>query len=287
MSDPFIYINGRIYPSDAASVPPQDRGLLYGDGLFETLRIYGGVPFRLHAHWKRLCEAATVLRISLPLTYEDMDTAVQQVLTANARTEGAMRITITRGSGHAGLDPHPEATPTVLITTAPRRSTLNVPCRLVTVSVRRDETSALSRIKSLNYLPNILARFEVKDKNADEGLLLNTQGTVTEGTVSNIFWIKGQILFTPSVDCGVLPGITRAAVMEVAEETGLLVAEGAFDPAAPRNADAVFLTNALIEIAPVRSLDDHIFDERGSEAIERVWKAYRQLVTIETGIESI
>lgn len=277
-------MNGRLCASGTATLQPTDRGILYGDGLFETIRVYGGVPFRLYDHWERLCEAATVLRFSLPLTAQDLEATVQQVLTANTRKDGTLRITVTRGAVYGGLDPHPVATPTVLISTAPLRSTLRAPCRVVTVGIRRDEASPLSRIKSLNYLPNILARFEVKDKGADEGLMLNTRGAVAEGTVSNIFWIKRRILFTPSVDCGILPGITRAVVMDSAEAAGLLTAEGAFDPTTLQNADAVFLTNSLIEIAPVHRLDDRTFDTNNHPDVAALQNAFRRRVITETGI---
>jgi aminodeoxychorismate lyase len=277
MADPYVWVNGRLAVSDAPCLLPSDRGVLYGDGLFETLRLYGGQAFRLKAHWRRLCEAAAVLRIP-PVPLDLLENGVREVVQANRRTEGALRITLTRGAQASGLDPGPAGTPTLLVATAPLRPDLDKPLRLVTVSIRRDEQSPLSRIKSLNYLPNILARFEVKEKEGDEGILLNTQGALAEGTISNIFWIKGQTLYTPAPSCGILPGIARAVVLEIAPETGLEAEEGVFEPAVLRPVQGIFMTNSLMEIVPVATIDGLPVDDAALPTVKRLQALYRQTV---------
>jgi aminodeoxychorismate lyase len=282
MSDPFVALNGTLIPTDTASVPISDRGLLYGDGLFETIRIYSGVPFRLHSHLNRLSKAAETLRFRTTLTEQAFEATISELLSANVRSDGVLRVMVTRGSGEPGLDPNEALVPTVLMTTSPARATLAPGCHVVTVQARRDERSPLSLLKSINYLPNILARFEVKDRNADEGLSLNVAGAVAEGTVSNVFWMKGSVLYTPAISCGILAGVTRQIVLEIAEKEGILVAEGSFGLSALRGAEALLLTNSLIELVSASRLDDLCFENRDHPIITKLQDAYREIVGRET-----
>lgn len=278
MPDPIAWLNGRLVDIGTPQVSLTDRGLLYGDGLFETLRIYQGKPFRLAAHRSRLEAAAQLLRISLPAEIDELADMIQAVSRANDRRDGAVRITLTRGSGESGLDPASDASPTLQITSAPLRDGLDRPLHLVTVSIRRDGGSPLSRIKSLNYLPNILARFEVKEQQADEGLMLNTEGHIAEGTVSNIFWVKNDVLFTSSLDCGILPGIAREVVLQSAEDHGVKVLEGEFPPSELEEADDIFMTNSLMEIAPVVKFNDRLLSGATSSIIMQLQAAYQQAI---------
>lgn len=256
--------------------------MLYGDGLFETLRLYSGKLFRLEAHRKRLCKAAAALRIPLPGHLENLSALIEDVCKANNRLEGAVRVTLTRGITRSGLDPSPDQMPTLQITTAPLREGLERPIHLVSVRIRRDETSPLSQIKSLNYLPNILARFEVKDHKADEGLLLNTGGYIAEGTISNVFWIKDEVLYTPSPDCGILSGIAREVVIESAEALGIPVIEGKFSLSALEDTQSIFMTNSLIEMAPVIMFNDRPYRSDTTPMITQLQEAYQQAVREET-----
>ncbi len=287
MSDPYVALNGAIVAADTAALAVTDRGFLYGDGIFETIRITEGVPFRLNAHVNRLIDSAHLLRFPPTLTAHGIEGTIQALLNANDRRDGTLRITVSRGSSQTGLDPNSHdqdngTVPSMLITTAGRRATLADGCRMVSVAARRDEQAAISRVKSTSYLPNILARFEVKDVGADEGLLLNTSGAVAECTVSNVFWVRGQVVYTPSVECGILPGITRAAVLELARRDSILVAEGAFDARSLFEADAVFLTNSLIGLAAVSSVDDRTFASTENPVLEQLRTAYHELVANET-----
>lgn len=282
MSDTFVALNGTLIPSDTASVPISDRGLLYGDGLFETIRIYNSVPFRLHCHLSRLLKAAETLRFTTTLTEKAFEDTISELLSANGRSDGVLRVMVTRGSGESGLDPNEASVPTVLMTTSPLRATLGPGCRVVTVQARRDERSPLSLLKSINYLPNILARFEVKDRSADEGLSLNVSGSVAEGTVSNVFWVKGSVLYTPAITCGILGGITRQVVLEIAEKEAILVAEGSFSPSTLRDAEAMLLTNSLVELVSPSQLDDRCFEKRDHPIITKLQNAYREIVERET-----
>lgn len=282
MPDPLVSLNGVLTPTDKPCLLPTDRGVLYGDGLFETVRIYHSRLFRLETHLQRLASAAVKLRLSPP-SLERVVGEVRQLIDANGRENGFLRITLTRGTT-PGLDSTREVSPTLLLTTGPLRPNTDQPVRLVTVTIRREANALLSGIKSLNYLPNILARFEVKDQGADEGLMLNTQGAVAEGTISNIFWITGNTLFTPALACGALPGITRAVTLDMAMEIGMAFREGVFFPDELDRADCVFVTNALIEITPVSWFDGKPTRNTGFSAIDRLKTAYRQKVSREIGM---
>lgn len=282
MPDPLVWLNGKLTPTDRPCLLPTDRGMLYGDGLFETIRIYQRRLFLLDAHFQRLAAAALQLRLSVP-PFERVRDGAHQLIAANGRDDGFLRMTLTRGPT-SGLDSTLEGSPTLLLTTGPLRPNSNQPWRLVTVSIRREANALLSGIKSLNFLPNILARFEVKDQGADEGLMVNTQGAVAEGTISNLFWIAGTTLFTPSLACGVLPGITRAVTLNLAQEIGMTVQEGVFFPDELARAEGVFLTNALIEITPVSLFDGKPTRDTGLPAIDRLKTAYREKVSREIGI---
>ena len=282
MPDPLVWLNGSLTPTDEPCLLPTDRGALFGDGLFETVRIYQRRLFLLDAHFQRLSAAAFQLRISVP-PFDRIVDGAHQLIGANGRDNGFLRVTLTRGAV-TGLDPTPEAPPTVLMTTGPLRPNSDQPLRLVTVTICREANALLSGMKSLNYLPNILARFEVKDQGADEGLMLNTQGMVAEGTISNIFWIAGTTLFTPSLACGVLPGITRAVTLDIAKEVGMTIQEGAFFPEELARADGVFVTNALIEITPVAWFDEKPTCNTAQPVIDKLKTVYREKVSRALGI---
>jgi branched-chain amino acid aminotransferase len=278
MPDRIAWFNDRLVDINDPCISLMDRGMLYGDGLFETLRVYTGQLFRLEAHRNRLCRAAEKLRIPLPTGLERLSATIQAVCKANNRLEGAVRVTLTRGIALSGLDPEPNQPPTLQITTAPLRDGLDQSMHLVPVALRRDETSPLSQIKSLNYLPNILARFEVKEHEADEGLLLNTEGYIAEGTISNVFWIKDGVLYTPSPDCGILSGIAREVVIESAHAMGIQVIEGKFPLSALEEAQGIFMTNSLIEIVPVIMFDDRPCPYGTIPMITQLQAAYQQAV---------
>ena len=240
--------------SGPAEVPADDRGLLLGDGLFETLLAEDGRLVDLEAHFGRLARGCQVLGLAAP-SPEAAAQAMRKALRLAGLERGraAVRLTLTAGSGR-GLDRPAGTEPRLLASASPAPASA-APARLATVEARRNETSPTSRLKTLSYLDNILARREAVRAGADEALMLNTRGQLACAAAANLFWIEGDRLFTPRLDCGVLDGIVRARVIEAAAALGVQVVE----IAAPRErldgAQGLFLTNSLIGVRAVRALD--------------------------------
>lgn len=254
MVERIVYYNGVFAPENSVFISPFNRGLLYGDGLFETLRAYRGRIFRLEQHLKRLAEGARVLRIESCLAAGDIERAVYDLLNRNQLSDASIRITLFRGDGD-GPEPQNDLKPLILIAARPfdkyYEGDYAQGFRVHIASMRRNIYSPLSRIKSINYLENILGRLEARDNNAQEALFLNSSGWVAEGATANIFMIKDKRIITPPTDAGILPGITRAAVLEIAGSNGRETAEEAFSPEELLRADEAFLTNSLMEIMPM------------------------------------
>jgi branched-chain amino acid aminotransferase len=254
MAKQIVYYNGVFSSEENASISPFNRGLLYGDGLFETLRAYGGRVFRLEQHLKRLADGARVLRIESCWAADDIGRAVYELLERNRLSDAAIRITLFRGDGE-GPEPRVGLKPLLLMSARPpgtyREEDYARGFRAHIVSMRRNIYSPLARIKSINYLENILGRLEARDAAAQEALFLNGSGWVAEGAVANIFMIKDKRLITPPPDAGILPGITRAAVLEIARSSGREAAEELFSPEELLRSDEAFLTNSLMEIMPM------------------------------------
>jgi branched-chain amino acid aminotransferase len=250
MAEPLLWLNGALLPAAEARIDPADRGLLLGDGLFETMAAREGAVTELHRHYARLSNGAAVLRIPIPLTLAMLDEACRSLLVANGQRDAAIRLTLTRGPGPRGLAPLAHPTPTILITLAPLPAP-GGPLRLVTASIRRDETSPLSALKTLNYLPGVLARIEATEQGADDALLLNRQGFVAETSAANLFVRLGGLWFTPPVTDGALPGIFRAKRLETGRAR-----EAQLTPEQLFQAEAIFAGNAL-SLRPVVEIDGH------------------------------
>ena len=249
-----VYYNGAFTPKENVAISPFNRGLLYGDGLFETLRAYGGRVFRLEQHLKRLADGARALRIEPCPPVGDIGQTVYELLSRNELADASIRITLFRGDGE-GPEPQNDLKPLLLISARPsgkyREEDYAQGFRVHIASMRRNNYSPLSRIKSINYLDNILGRLEARDHNAQEALFLNSNGWVAEGATANIFMIKNTMLITPPADAGTLPGITRAAVLEIARTTNRRATEQLFSPEELLRSDEAFLTNSLMEIMPM------------------------------------
>ena len=262
MSGGLGWWNGAVRPLTEIAVSPFDRGLLLGDGLFETMRAYGGRLFRLADHLARLQAGAALLDIPLP---PDLATAVQTTLAANHWTDAVLRLTVTRGAapperGGLLLDPAPR--PTVLVTGRSLAGTPPYPARfyeqgmaLATVGPPRNEWSPLTRCKTLNYGDSLMARQAAARLGADEALLANTAGAAVGASVANLFLVAGDQLITPALETGCLPGITRAVLLELAAALGISTVARPVRPAEVAAATEVFLTNTLLEVAPVITLD--------------------------------
>ena len=209
-----IWLNGALCPAGIACIDPADRGLLLGDGLFETIAVRGGAACDVGRHFTRLADCAAVLRITVPFDAAVLAQALAAVIAANALIDGGLRLTLTRGAGARGLLPPSPGTPTVLITAFPLPPVGAGVAVVIARSVRRDEDSPLSALKTLNYLPNILARIEAAERGADDAILLNRAGRVAEATIGNVFVHISGAWVTPPVEDGALPGIRRAKLIE-------------------------------------------------------------------------
>ena len=254
-----LYLDGRIVDPEQARIDPRDRGFLLGDGLFETMRAERGRVSFLDRHLDRLEAGAATLGIPLPQPRPALAAACLEVLQANGLTNriAAVRLTLSRGPGPRGLAPPADPAPTLLIAVAAIAEGPLAPARAVISSIRRNEHSPLSRIKSLNYLDAVLALREARERGPNEALLCNTAGRLACASAANVFLVRGGALLTPSLGEGVLPGITRGLILDLASELGSSAEETAIPPSALERAEEVFLTNSLIGIRPLVAVDGH------------------------------
>lgn len=255
-----VYISGKLYEKEDAKISVYDHGLLYGDGVFEGIRSYGGKVFRLDEHLKRLWDSAKAIWLTIPMSREDLARAVYDTLRANNIADGYIRLVVTRGAGTLGLDPNRTSDPQVIIITDHialyPREMYEKGLEIITVSVVRNHPAAMSpRIKSLNYLNNILAKIEGLQAGCVEALMLNTKGEVAECTGDNIFLVRDGVLLTPPNEAGILEGVTRQAVIELARETKREVREVPLTKHDVYIADEMFLTGTAAEVIPVVKVD--------------------------------
>jgi len=254
-----VAVNGELKPAGEALVSAFDRGFLYGDGIYETVRVYSGEPFMLDAHLARMVKGCAAIGMDPPDMAEVKSTALR-VLEANGLGEAYLRITVTRGATGRLWHDTASAESSVLVIAKPYTPPdFEEGLRLTVSTFRSDERSPVSGVKQIGILPKILARAEALRKGYKDALLLDTSGHVSEATSSNAFWVAGHELFTPSASCGILLGITRRVIMEIAREQEIPVREGEFPLEAASQAEELFLTSSTSEITPVRSLDGSEF----------------------------
>lgn len=276
-----IFLNGQLVPRAGPSIDAADRGLLLGDGLFETLPSHDGHPNRLEAHLARLEAGAAVLSIPTPLSLGALEQGVTDTLAANGLAEGdaVLRITLTRGPGQRGLLPPADPEPTLLITAARPAHAAPEALTAIIASTRRNELSPLAQLKSLNYLDNVLARMEAAKRGADEALLMNTAGRLASASSANLFLLRNRTLLTPPPSEGVLPGVTRAAVLALAEALDLSAVETPLQRDDLARADEAFLTNSLMGVRPLIKVDDRpVGVGEPGPVTRRFQEAYRKSV---------
>lgn len=254
-----VWINGKLYDKADAKVSVYDHGLLYGDGVFEGIRVYAGKVFRHKEHVDRLYDSAKAIALTIPLSPEKMMAAVEETVKANNKIDGYIRLVVTRGAGTLGLDPR-KCDPQVIvivddISLYPRELYENG-LEVITSSYIRNHPNALNpRIKSLNYLNNILAKMEAIRAGCLEAIMLNHKGEVAECTGDNLFVVKKGVLRTPPTDAGILEGITRDFVIELAKKAGVPFAEASLTRHDVYVADELFLTGTAAEVIAVTKVD--------------------------------
>ena len=260
-----VWINGQFYDKQDAKISVYDHGLLYGDGVFEGIRVYGGKVFKHAQHIDRLYESAQALALTIPLTPAEMTKAVEDTVAKNNKVDGYVRLIVTRGAGTLGLDPR-KCEPAVIviaddISLYPKELYENG-LEIITSSYTRPHNNALSpRVKSLNYLNNILAKIEAIRAGCLEAIMLNQAGEVAECTGDNIFVLKGGVLKTPPPEAGILQGITRDFVLELAAKAGIPARECTLTRHDVYTADEVFLTGTAAEVIAVTKVDGRVIGE--------------------------
>jgi branched-chain amino acid aminotransferase len=260
MAEPLIYIDGEYYPKGEAKVSVYDHGLLYGDGIFEGIRCYNGNVFRLKQHIDRLYDSARAIALDIPASKEEMTKIVVETLRKNNLKDAYIRLVVTRGVGDLGLDPKkcPKASIICIAQSfAPLYGDLyEKGICVVTVGTRRIAWDAVDvKAKTLNYLNNIMGKIQANLAGCDEALMLNTLGHVAEGTGDNIFIVKDGKLYTPPTGSGILKGITRGAILEIAKKKGIETEEKELTPFDVYTADEAFMTGTAAEVIPIIKLD--------------------------------
>ncbi len=277
-----VYLNDRVVPSAEAKISVFDHGFLYGDGIYETMRAYDGVVFMIDEHMRRLRRSAALIGLDIGKSTEELKLAIYETMQSNNLRSAYIRMTISRGAGAIGLDPALCKSPTLIVMAHEfkdyPKAYYEEGLSLIISSVRRNLKEALNpQIKSLNFLNNVLAKIEAIKADVDESLMLNVAGFLAEGTISNIFFVKDDILCTPSVECGILDGITRTIVLELASRNGITAKEGEFRPEDLYAASEVFITNSTMEVMPVRRVDDKHFS--AGEVSKLLLSKYRHEVS--------
>ncbi|WP_123041275.1 branched-chain-amino-acid transaminase [Cohnella candidum] len=287
MSEQWIYLNGEFVTKENAKISVFDHGFLYGDGIFEGIRIYGGNVFRCKEHLDRLYDSAKSIMLDIPLTYGEMQEALAETLRKNDLKDGYIRLVVSRGPGNLGLDPKrcPKAWVIIIaeqLAIYPEEA-YRTGLRSISVSQRRNIPDALSpKVKSLNYLNNILVKIQANLAEVGEAIMLNAQGYVAEGSSDNIFIVKRGVVYTPPTYLGALEGVTRGAIMDLCGRLGYKLKEEPFTLHDVYCADEVFFTGTAAEVIAVREVDGRIIGEgKAGPVTTHLLEEFRKIVTVE------
>lgn len=287
MAEQWIYLNGTFVTKEEARISVYDHGFLYGDGIFEGIRIYNGNIFKCKEHLDRLYDSAKSIMLNIPLSYQEMQEALVETIRRNGLRDGYIRLVVSRGPGDLGLDPRRSPKPWVIIIVEklsiyPEEAYLNG-LKTISVSPRRNIPDALNpKIKSLNYLNNILVKIQANLAGVGEAIMLNSQGYVAEGSSDNIFIVKRGVVYTPPTYCGALEGITRLAIIEICERLGIKLKEEPFTLHDVYVADEVFFTGTAAEVIAVREVDGRTIGEgKAGPVTMRLLKEFRSIVEVD------
>lgn len=287
-----VHLNGALIPRSHARLSISDHGFLYGFGLFQTMRAYKGKIFMLDRHIRRLRDAAQIIGMGQKVASLDLEKACIETVNINGLDDARIRLTVTNGSGTALPWVDPGDSPTVLVTavpyTPPSNEKYEEGYKIGIASVRRTRQNVIESMKSINYLVNVAARMEAARRGMDEALLLNEDGYVSEGGSSNIFFVRSGRLVTPGLNSGIIPGVTRELVLEIAGSLGIGFSEGTVGKPIFKQCEEAFMTNSMIELMPVT----RISDESGASMVvgggkmgpvtRQLLQAYRERVEKET-----
>ena len=279
-----VWLNGRLVDRKNAKLSVYDHGTLYGDGVFEGLRIYNGKVFEAQAHIDRLFESALHIRLAIPYTKQELIDAMYETLTANASRDGYIRLVVTRGEGNLGLSPFQCPRPSVFIiadTIAlyPPEMYEHGMAVIIAKTVRTAARMLSPAVKSLNYLNNIMGKIEAIDAGVAEAIMLNEQGDVAECTGDNLFIVKDGQIITPPQEAGMLVGITRGVVMQLAQKAGIPMHQRRISPQQLRQADECFLTGTAAEVISVTRIDDQVIGDGKAGPITRTMlAAFRKFI---------
>ncbi|MCM3717847.1 branched-chain-amino-acid transaminase [Fictibacillus phosphorivorans] len=290
MQEQWVYVNGEYVLKDDAKVSVYDHGFLYGDGVFEGIRVYNGNVYRLEEHLQRLYESAQSIMLNIPHTKEELTNIIVETLQKNKYRDAYIRLVVSRGKGNLGLDPFTCGKPGVIVITEQLalfpKKLYETGLEIITVASRRNRPDVLSpKVKSLNYLNNILVKIEASLAGVSEALMLNDQGYVAEGSADNVFIVKGNTIKTPPGYLGALEGITRNAIVEIAKELGYNMVEEPFTRHDVYVADEVFLTGTAAEVIAVVKVDGRVIGNGApGEHTNKLLEAFRKKV-VEEGVK--
>ncbi len=278
-----IYIDGKFYDKEDAKISVFDHGFLYGDGVFEGIRAYNGKIFGVDEHIDRIFASAQYIKLQIPMTKEEIKEALYKTLEANALKDAYVRLVVSRGVGDLGLDPRKCPKPTVIIIAtywgAMYGDLYSKGIKVITASTRRIPPQCLDvKAKTLNYLNNILAKIETFDVQADEALMLDVDGFVSEGTGDNIFVVKGGKILTPSMDSSILSGVTRKAVMDISKNLNIEVEERKLTLLEVYNADETFMTGTAAEVIPIREVDGRKIKSCPGEITMKIIEEFKKMI---------
>jgi len=287
MAQQWIYVDGEFRTKENAVVSVYDHGLLYGDGVFEGIRIYNGNIFKCREHVDRLYDSAKSIMLDIPLSYGDMQKALVETIRRNELRDGYIRLVVSRGPGDLGLDPRRSPKAFVIIIAEklsiyPEEAYING-LKTISVSQRRNIPDALNpKIKSLNHLNNILVKIQANLADVGEAIMVNAQGYVAEGSSDNIFIVKRGVVYTPPCYVGALEGITRGAIIDICGRIGIPLKEEPFTLHDVYVADEVFFTGTAAEVIAVREVDGRIIGEgKAGPITTRLLKEFRSIVEVE------
>ena len=285
----FAFLNGQFVPEEQASVSIFDRGFLYGDGLFETVCIYGGKVFRLNRHLERLFGGLDTLRFKIPCNEPSMARSLNELIQRNQIVNGFARIILTRGVSDFGLGTKSSRDP-VVVMYAQSREPFTADryargFRVIIAKERANAQSVMEVTKTISRVHHVLAKMEAEDAGVDDAILLNTNGHLAEGTASNLFLVKGGALLTAPIEAGLLPGITREIIQTLANGEKVPIKEGHYTTQDFYSADEAFLSSTLMELMPVVEVDGKkIADGAPGTVTKKLHAAYRKLVARELGL---